>query len=337
VRPDSPLNDLLRAVRTRAGGGGAVTYQFVRRYRRGPALAPTDPIASTFATVVVHPGRADIGPLAEQLAAQGRSDIEVVVCDPPPGFDRAALATRLDLPAAAVTVAGPDALDAAVRASTGRYVCAIGPDDHVAPTWLDGFARGVERAPGRVLVAGCTGSDGGAVDVARFDLVGAGTSGAVVPAAYAVPRAVFEVGAATLQGSPAEQVAGLARSVLWSGRHDLADQTCGTARVTPIAPIAAEVAAQLDREPLLLAPGAAGPLLALHEHLSTTQDALEQVRLAGNEAQADLAEHKAHHLAYARAVEVELDDLRTRLASARVVRTRSRALARRIKHLLLDR
>jgi 2-polyprenyl-3-methyl-5-hydroxy-6-metoxy-1,4-benzoquinol methylase len=313
LRPGSPLNDLLRSLRGDADGHGS-TYQFVRSYSLsgGEAVAPSSAPAaeSLFATVVVLAPPDELDRVAADLAAQTDRSFEAVVVG--------AIATDLppDLPAAmglaadAVHgVADAEDLDDVLLRSRGRYVCVVGPGERVAPGWLAEFGLAVDDAPGRVLVAGCTGADGDALPVARFDLISTGLTGVVPGVAYAVPRAAVGAGVIRYGAQLAHVVAGLAVAAMWCGRYDLPGVTCSSTHPEDLVHLDGAVARVLDQSPLVLAGGSAGPLSALHRNFVEAADRADQAQWA-------LHELRVHHDAYVAASDSERADLHRRLARA---------------------
>lgn len=319
VRPGSPLNDLLRLVRARAGRGGATTFQFVRRARLGaaPAASGGDVPESCLVTVVALPGRDDLDALAADLAAQDERRFELILIDPSGVVDLDALASASKLDRSAVSaVAGGNSVDEALVRSSSRYVCALGPDEAIDPSWLSSIVAAMDRAPGRVLVSQCTDRVGEAVHLSRFDLVDQGWSGSLVTAAYAVPRMAVEAGVASFAGSPVDRAASLARSVMWCGRHDLEHATCTATAPLVMGSVAPEICSILDQEPLLLAAGAAGPLANLHDRMTRAETLRHKAEAESHRIESELAEQRAYHLAFARSAEAQLDELHTRLGKA---------------------
>ncbi len=318
LRPGSPLNDLLRSVRADADRHAA-TYQFVRSYVLDPAgplggagevLRGGEPeTAAAFATVAVLVPADERASVLADLAAQTLRDFRVVVVAPD-GGDADAIAEAVGISAADVVVVRElGELDAALVVLDGRYLCAIGPGERVDPAWISAFAEGASLAPGRVVVAGCRDADGRAIDVAHFDLVGRGLTGAVPTAAYAVPEAALAAGVLDHAGQAAHTVAGLARATMWCGRYDLDDTTCSAVAPEDLAHLDSAVAAVLDGEALVLARGAAGPLAALHRELAAARADAEQARWARHELQ-------VHHDGYVAASDAERAELHRKVAAA---------------------
>lgn len=319
VRPGSPLNDLLRHVRGSAGRGGATTFQFVRRARL--AAEPLAPVGDTAGTcvmsVLVLPGRDDLDGLAGDLAAQDERRFELIAFDPSGSVDLDALAFASKLARSAVSaVADAAKIDEALVSSGCRYVVAVGPDEHVGPSWLSAVVAAMDRAPGRVLVSQCTDPTDHRVDLSRFDLVDQGWSGSLVTAAYAVPRMAVEAGVASFAGSPIERAVSLARSVMWCGRHDLQHATCTASAPLEMGSVAPEICSILDREPLLLTAGAAGPLANLHDRVRQAETRRHEAEEETRRIDRELVEQRAYHVAFARSVEATLDELHTRVGRA---------------------
>lgn len=165
VRPGVPLREFLVGMRTLASPH-ALTYQFVRRFELDPDASPLparDPGAprEVFASVVADvPAGADPTVLLADLARQTSDRFEVLVA-----VEAASVAPaespsldRLDARCAGVTtIVAPTSgarLRAAVAAARGRYVCWVGADTRVSPSWIERLATAEAVATGRVLVAG---------------------------------------------------------------------------------------------------------------------------------------------------------------------------------------
>ncbi len=311
LRPGSPLNDLLRDIRARADGHG-VTYQFVRAYTLDAASLPSSTIPTvadeSFALVVVGQG-ADLETAVTDLAAQVERSFVVLVVAPTDATVPDDLAARVGIPDDQLRVIDDlEQLHASVIDTPARYVCRLGPGERVGPMWLREFAIGTRNAPGRLLVASCTDPTGAPLPVATFDLA-AGLAGVVPPAAYAVPRAAAEAGAMRYGRELVDEVAGLARTAMWSGRYDLLTSTCSAAQPVDLGALGDAVGHILDANPIVLAPGAAGPLVALQRELVATRGEIERVRQ-------ELNDFRHGHDVYAAASDADRAALQRRLAQA---------------------
>lgn len=317
VRPESPLNDLLRSVRDRAGRGGSTTFQFVRRYehRGGSTVEPPGERRDEQSFTVVVMPRADLDAVAADLRAQVVRSFEVVLCQSPPEIE--GFAEAAGLPERSVTVVDRlDRLDDAIRASAGRYVCAIGPSESVTPNWLAALDEGVRAAPGRVVTGMVTDSSGADVSSSLFDLISHGSAGAVVAAAYAVPRAAVAVGAMSFEGGDAQRAASLARSAMWCGRHDRGDRICSSTEPVALRSLVDEVVAILDEDPVVFARGAVGALLVIHDAAADAVAARDAAERKVADLEAALTDRVAYHDTYARSVETALDELHTKIVAA---------------------
>jgi len=331
VRPGTPLNDLLRVVRDRAGRGGSDAFQYVRRYRladqaqgqdpAGHRAPPDDGPDLADLAVVALPG-VDLDQLATSIRAQTHRSLIVAVLGAASEVDLEHLAAAAGLPPDAVVAVRSDA---DVVRLPARYVAPLGAGVVLHPEWAAQLAEAAVVAPGRVLVAGCRDEAGQELAVARFDLITDGLSGTVAPGAYAIPRMAVVAGVAAVASSSGPLAASLARAASWCGRYDLEGVTVAVATARPLDGDEAAVVAELDADPLLLAPGSMSPLLALRERALRA----ESGKVAAESA---LAEHSAHHQAYARAMESLVEELRDELARDPMARALTR-VARALRRL----
>lgn len=165
----TPLNLLLRSVRE-STSPHADTNQFVRAYRPGPELAPTDSRPDAvdtrpFLTILTRTQGHRMGTLAEALlclAGQSCADFEVLVLahdtDPEQSDAIRALCNAQSPDLAArirvleVTGSGRGRpLNAGVSVARGRYIAVLDDDDLVMGNWVEEFERLAAQRPGRLL------------------------------------------------------------------------------------------------------------------------------------------------------------------------------------------
>lgn len=241
LRPGAPLRDLLATLRRRADGHGA-TYQFVRRYRLAEGISvATEPAQPLLAVVLAGEAAAD-EMLRADLAAQMDADVRVI--EAVPGDDLAAAAIR----------------------SGARYAVVLRAGTRLSPHWLAGLRRDIDFAPGRVIASGCSelGTDGPRMPLATLELLGTVVDGRFAAPAYALPVAAFGLGGfGPLGPTDGDLAVTVARCTMWCGRYDSPDVTVAVEGAVPAEEVLDQVVAALDAEPLLHAPGALAPAVAL--------------------------------------------------------------------------
>jgi len=330
LRPDTPLRDLLRAVRRRAEPSGA-TYQFVRRYalaggprpKPEPAEVDAAPSGSRFATVLlVSRGEPLVARdlLEADLAEQGYIDFDIR------------------------SVAPDEDLGGAVAAATGRYVVVVTGRERLAPGWMAAFLEASDAARGRVLRAEVGSVERGrlatlsptdlpdALDDAEpvpgesFDPLAAEPPGVVVAAAFAVPGALVRT--MGVRPDPADGDAAvtvfLARSVELAGLVTVPSRSVLCADDTEPGLLSDAVVEAMAREPFLLPAGAGDRLLGRRTLAATARETEErlQIALAGALEHARGIEVRRDERAEAltaqlRRLEAERDDLRATVARLR--------------------
>ena len=247
-------HDHLRALRSQVDPNGAVN-QFVRAYRLSTAaVAPgPDEIGSAaggepFLSVLVTTDGERAGDLVELwscLSAQRADDFEVVVavCSAAPF---AAETVRAQLAETSPGLAGRTrvegvatpsrtvARNTALGLAGGRYVAFVDEDDRVSPDWVEAFADGACRRPGRVVRSVAVSRAAPAMpSPGAFDAVAHLAADLTPLPSAAVPRSlVAETGLrfADDAGPASSERAFVLRAALLVGVEDTGQSTCVTGR-----------------------------------------------------------------------------------------------------------
>lgn len=300
LRPGTPTNQLLRFLRHRADGH-ATTYQFVRRFEHHEVV-PAEPSRAAVDEEIAPPiaalFRGDDADLLADLEAQPVHDVVVIPRTAGQGDDEAL---------------------AAVVATGARYVVVLPPGHRVGKVWSASLREGIERAPGRVLIAGSSAAATPDVWLATtaFELLGAGFEGVMVPGAYALPvSALADAGVGSVSFDPIELATAVARASQWCGYHQLPELTVSVEKPIDVHDLLDDVVARLDDEPLVHAPGGLGPLLAQWRELVALRSKVAELEPQLTEAREELTGFRGIHDAYARARDGENLELHRLLARA---------------------